>query len=173
MTLSPWIALANPPNVIQPSAPGQDANASPLSGSAEISHLEADASSLAQCVPIDRAGSLDLHAQFRFTPTGASLGVLRTSCQFFDSPNCDGSTVGLESSDSMLEDTASAWLPLKMGFSVSPEARSGLCSFTLLPQSSSPPSFDLGLDALVLSDSLIFRDGFESGDTSAWSQTTP
>ena len=42
-----------------------------------------------------------------------------------------------------------------------------------------PPSFsnDQGEDvegiAIVLGDDLIFADGFESGDTASWSQTTP
>ena len=173
VTLSPWLGSTTSPNTIQPSATGQDASGSPLSGSAEISHLQADSSSFAQCVPIDRLGTLDLRAQLRFSPAGLDSGMLRVSCEFFDAASCGGSSLGLQFVDSTLEDMGSVWLPLETSFVLPTGVRSGLCTFTLEPVSPSLPTFDLGLDALFLGDSPIFRDGFESGDTSLWSRTVP
>ncbi|MEM9556308.1 MAG: hypothetical protein AAGC60_18780 [Acidobacteriota bacterium] len=174
VTLAPWIATATPPNDVQPSAAGQDASGSPLSGSAEFSHLQDGSSSLAQCVPINGRGTLDLRAQLRFTPAGLDEGILRASCEFFDAPDCGGSSRGLQTSTSILQDTGSMWQPLPGRSFVLPSgARSALCAFILEPMSPMLPSFGLGLDALFLGDSLVFRDGFESGNTSVWTQADP
>jgi hypothetical protein len=54
-------------------------------------------------------------------------------------------------------------------------ALSALCDFTLEP-AGSDPSFDAFLDGLRLvgpEPLPIFADGFESGDTTAWSSTVP
>ncbi|MEO1085823.1 MAG: DUF11 domain-containing protein [Acidobacteriota bacterium] len=173
VTLFPWTAVATPPNAIQPSAAGEDASGSPLSGSAEFSHLEDGTSALAQCVQIDRIGTLDVRAQLRFLPAGLDQGTLRAGCELFDAPNCGGSNLGSQVATSTLEDLGPAWRPFEASFVLSPGVRSGLCAFTLQPQSPTLPSFNLGLDALFLGDSLILRDGFESGDTSAWTRTLP
>ncbi|MCG8456255.1 MAG: hypothetical protein MI919_08230 [Holophagales bacterium] len=173
VTLSPWIATSTPPNAVEPSAAGQDASGSPLSGSAEISHLQDGSSSLGQCVPIDRVGTLDMRAQLRFSPAGEETGILRAGCEFFDAPSCAGSSLGLRFATSILEDLGPVWQPLEASLALPPGVRSGLCAFTLEPMLPTLPTFDLGLDALFIGDSLIFRDGFESGNTSAWTQSIP
>ncbi|MEM6793299.1 MAG: DUF11 domain-containing protein [Acidobacteriota bacterium] len=173
VTLSPWTATAAPPNEIRPAAAGQDASGSPLSGSAQISHVQEEPSSLGQCVPVDRRGDLDLRAQFRFSPAGNNEGLLRVSCEFFEAPSCDGPSLGLRSATSILENEGSIWLPLARRFTLPQGARSGLCAFTLEPVFPTLPTFELGLDALFLGDSIVFRDGFESGNTSAWTLAEP
>ncbi|MEL7061341.1 MAG: hypothetical protein AAGN46_15060 [Acidobacteriota bacterium] len=173
VTLVPWIGTATLPNTIDPSAAGQDAGGSPLSGSAEIRHLQDGSSSLGQCIPIDRRGTFDLRAQLRFSPAGIDEGSLEGSCEFFDALDCGGSSLGVQAVTSTLQDTASMWQPFETSFVLPPGARSGLCFFTLEPVSPMLPSFDLGLDALFFGDSPVFRDGFESGNASAWSDTMP
>ena len=173
VTLTPWVEASTPPNTVQPSEAGQDASGSPLSGSAAFSHTQDGASSLGQCVPIDRIGALDLRARQRFSSPGVERGILRVGCKFFDAPSCSGSNLGLQFITSTLEDTGSLWQPLETRFTLPTGVRSGLCAFTLEPESSTLPTFDLGLDALFLGDSLVFRDGFESGNTSVWSSSAP
>ncbi|MEM8932266.1 MAG: hypothetical protein AAGE94_13880, partial [Acidobacteriota bacterium] len=173
VTLSPWLATSTLPNTVEPAAAGQDASGSPLSGSAAIRHLQNGSSSLGQCVPIDRIGTFDLRARLRFSPAGVDTGMLRASCEFFDAPSCGGASLGLQVATATLQDTESTWQPFDTRVALPLGVRSGLCAFTLEPQSPTLPSFDLGLDALLLGDSVVFRDGFETGNTSAWVQTVP
>jgi hypothetical protein len=62
------------------------------------------------------------------------------------------------------------WVGLSTGLTV-PAGASALCGFTLWTPGGLP--FDVFVDDLVAREALLFTDGFESGDTSAWSGVIP
>ena len=70
-------------------------------------------------------------------------------------------------------DTAGAWQEVASEVLTPADASSALCSFDLLAPAGD--AFDALLDDLefIAIDPPFFADGFESGDTSAWSSSTP
>jgi len=97
---------------------------------------------------------------------GVSIGLLR-ECEFFAQAACAGGTLGLFSDGFAVGDTAGVWLTLTTHVTPPPTAVSGRCRFRL--EAPSTADFDAFLDQAVLTGpDLIFADGFETGDTSAW-----
>ncbi len=75
---------------------------------------------------------------------------------------------------SILEDEGGAWLFLLSEVTAPAGAASALCDFAV--ESVRGDDFDAFLDGLFLGSpdfGLIFTDGFESGDVSAWSSAVP
>ena len=175
VTLDPWMVVATPPNTITPSTPGaDDSELSPLSASARVSHSVAATSSLAQCVAVDAGVVYDLVSRWRFEPPMDAMARLEQTCEFFDGPSCTGISLGTSSTAEVLEDDGGVWNMLSGEVVAAAGAVSALCDFAVDPVGTDP-NFDVYLDGLSLfSESLpavIFIDGFESGDTSAWSAT--
>ena len=125
-----------------------------------------------QCVELG-AGAVHEFTGFFYLETPAtSVEVIRT-CEFFEMSDCSG--VGLPAQ--AFFDTISvdgAWVGFAGVVAVPITAGSGLCQATLRTTIGAPyEAFldDLSLD--LLQSPVIFEDGFESGDTSAWSETVP
>ena len=177
VTLDPWLVVVTAPNAITPGTPGADDHeASPLSASSRVSHSGSSPSSLAQCVEVEAGVVYDLGARWRFDPPLSAAALLAQTCEFFDAADCTGVGLGMSSTATLLEDSGGAWEVIA-GEVVAPVgALSALCDFTVQP-AGTDPNFDLYLDALSLRteglSDIIFIDGFESGDTSAWSSTQP
>ena len=106
-------------------------------------------------------------------PFGA-LALLSQGCEFYDAAECAGALVGERFASSALEDSGGVWSEFEVMFNSPAGALSALCTIET-GVIGSDPMYDLFVDALFLTagDTVIFIDGFESGDTTAWSSTTP
>ncbi len=71
-----------------------------------------------------------------------------------------------------MADSGGEWLDLAVEFEAPAGAGSALVSFTV--EGGDATAFDVFYDVLFFGDSgLLFADGFESGDVSAWSSSMP
>jgi hypothetical protein len=150
-----------------------DLDGSLSSGSVQIMQLAANSSfEISQCVPISAAGGGDLSAWLRLST--ASYISFSSGCEFFAAPVCGspGSGLGSSMGVDLISDSGGVWLPFTSILAVPAGTMSARCSFTF--GTGTGASFTAWLDELVLSTKeLIFQDGFESGDTAAWSESTP
>lgn len=174
VSLAPWVTAATPPNAVQPGTPGtDDVDSSPLSASAQIAHSTDEASSLGQCVPVASGVTYAFEASLRFDPPMGALATFSRTCEFFDAALCGGASLGSSSTFSLVEDEGGVWLTSSEEVMAPAGAVSALCQLGIAPLGDDP-NFDIFLDALFLgAEGAIFSDGFESGDTSAWSSTNP
>ena len=97
------------------------------------------------------------------------------TCEFFDGADCTGTGLGSTATATLLEDEGGVWRMIAGEVVAAAGAVSALCDFAVDPIGDDP-NFDLYLDGLSLHSPApaiqIFGDGFESGDTSAWSSAT-
>ena len=169
--LGDWVLVStNPAEIVHGS---DDADGSADSGSAAVENLTASTDfALGQCVAISATADYALGARVRMATAAAGVGV-RLTCTFYDATDCAGTQVGGPStSTTFLGDTAATWVDLD-GLLIPPVGSdSALCSVDFVTVGGE--SFEAGVDRvrLVIGDS-IFSDGFESGNTSAWSLTLP
>ncbi|MEM1180961.1 MAG: DUF11 domain-containing protein [Acidobacteriota bacterium] len=172
VSLEPWIVGVTPPNQVQPGAAGtDDADGSPLSASVQLVYSTIEISSLAQCVPVSAGQPHRLEARYRFEPVAAAIASFVPDCEFFDGPACVGTSLGSLGAETLLEDTGGSWLSFGTEFTTPAGAVSALCDFSA-EGLGTDLAFDLYRDALFFGpNALIFTDGFESGDVSAWSST--
>jgi hypothetical protein len=113
----------------------------------------------------------DLESRLRFDPPLGAAAIFSRTCEFFAGAGCTGASLATSTDVSLIEDTGGLWLAVTRPIAVPDGALSALCDFTF----GGDPSFDVYLDGLRLvgSEVPIFADGFESGDTTAWSSTVP
>jgi hypothetical protein len=166
--LGAWVPASINPSEIFHSA--DDVDGSSDSGSAAIESTSAGTEfALGQCRPAQGGVDYDLSARVRLATGAAGIGV-RLSCEFFDAEDCAGASLGVPTTSTLLlEDTGGAWVPIADRVSAPTGAASLLCAVDLLTASGA--AFEARLDRLQLVAPGIFSDGFESGDTSQWSQT--
>ncbi len=152
-----------------------DIDDSSLSGAAEIFVADAtglpESFALSQCLPVPAAISRSLGGWTRLTAAPGVFVGFTESCEFFDQADCNGSSLGLSLNGLLLQDTGGEWVLLAGQIEAPASAVSALCSFQF--DSSTGNAFEALLDSTRLDNSMIFADGFESGDTSAWSVTEP
>lgn len=160
-------------------------------GTSQITHSEVDADgaehsgtgllgntgglvlSLGQCIApaSDLTGNYQLSARLRVDALpGIDAGIVR-ACDFFDNATCEGTPISMESASDLLPDTASGFVERAHTFDVPPGTLSVFCDITSGSADSS--GWDLYVDQLILQITPIFRDGFESGDLSAWTELVP
>ncbi len=150
---------------------GDDADTAVTSGSTEVVNLMPGLDTsfgLSQCVPVPGSTKLDLSSRVRLTAgAGVSLSFVR-SCQFFSSAACTGS-LGGPSDAFLLSDTGGTWLTFARQVDSAAGAASVRCEFRFATPTG--VSFDGAIDQLFLGlTGEIFSDGFETGDTSQWTQ---
>jgi len=151
VTLSPWIIFSTPPNAIQPGMPGSDdADGSPLSASARVSHFSAEPSSLAQCVAVQDLHLYESKAQVRFTPAIGAVARFDETCTFFDQTACTGANLDAVSAVTMLDDSEGNWLTVVNKMASPFRAVSALCDFTIEAVVGSDHDFEVSVDALSL-----------------------
>jgi hypothetical protein len=173
-TIDPWQVAASAPNAVLPGTPGvDDSDGSPWSTSARLFNSSAEPTTIAQCVPVGGSPAFDLRARVRFDPATSEIATFQLACEFFDGASCGGASLGSTSSVSVLEDEGGAWFSLAAAVVPPAGAASALCDFTAESAGGSS-DFDLYFDDLYFGGGpVIFTDGFESGDVSAWSSSTP
>ncbi len=124
-----------------------------------------------QCYDIPPAARFDVEARVRLAAApGIFIGFSRR-CEFFSAPGCSGS-LGVQTSALALQDTAGTWLTLANQVNRPAGAAAARCDFSF--ETATGASFNGWLDATRFATTGgLFSDGFESGDTSAWSATVP
>ena len=108
----------------------------------------------------------------RLNTSGVTLDLV-SSCEFFASADCSGMGLPVEAYFAAVT-TPLVWTPFANELVVLDGINSGFCQLTLRNtggQEYSANADDLSMDALFTM--ILFKDGFESGDTSAWSTTVP
>lgn len=151
-----------------------DADDALASGSARLLNgLGTERLNVAQCVDLDRSDSV-LSARVRVDgPDGPVLTVFG-ECSYFAGAACLGESSGLVSSLWPLADTGNAWTSVAFQLdtlSFPTPLQSARCEVGV--EVPAGQVFDVYLDDVVLLERALFRDGFESADTSAWSSTLP
>lgn len=164
--LGVWVPVSTNPNEIFHAADDVDGSAD--SGSAGVANLTASGEfALGQCRPAAPEVEYHLAGRVRMETAAPGIGV-RLSCEFFDAPGCGGSSLGVPSASTIfLADTGADWIAIQEQLVSPAGSASMLCSVDLLTAGGA--GFEARLDQLRLSDGVIFADGFEGGDTAAWS----
>ena len=157
------------PAAVDVAAP--DAGGSPLSGSVHNTD-PFGGFGLEQCVPILGGRDHAVSVAVRVDTAPANPISFELACDFFAGAACTGAPAGSEVFAWALGDTAGDFLALADGFTAPAGATSGTCGVDA--EAPLGGAFDVFVDDLVLgADVEIFADGFESGDTTAWSAVAP
>ncbi|MCH9651513.1 MAG: FG-GAP-like repeat-containing protein [Deltaproteobacteria bacterium] len=164
--LDSWAVVSTVPEEIEYST--EDVDGSSVSGSVHITNLSGNTFALGQCIGF---GSLmnGVSALVRIDGAPEVTVTVTTACDRFDLKGCSGTSLGVVSSQTVFQDTGGLWLPASAVVDDA-GAESALCSFEITLDTGE--AFDAYLDAFSLPRAL-FSDGFESGDTSAWTLTFP
>ncbi len=170
--LGPWVPVVEFGSSITHD-PLTDIDDALVSGSAafEIDSGAGDLS-IGQCVPIGSNGVYEFSGSVNLDTTGGTVEVLR-ACDFFSSDDCTGTSLPTQAFFDTIS-TSGVWTPFAGELTTPPTTSSALCSVTLRsPAGLAVDAFVDDVSLLELEPSTIFEDGFESGDTSAWSNTIP
>jgi hypothetical protein len=170
--LSPWITDSPLPNEIAWEA--KDIDDAPTSGSLGIWNLTGAGAfySLSQCVVLGDANAYDLGGMVWLLSSTAGHPTALGRVDVFAAVDCSGAPLSGTPTDPVQGDTATLWLALETRVAAPPGANSALVTFAI--DAGLSPDFDAGFDRLFFAGSdAVFLDGFESGDTSAWSRQVP
>ena len=153
-----------------------DGEGSPHSGSAQVANSTGTAFALSQCVAVDLASLFQdnpfrLGASFRLDAAAEVQVGASAFCRFFDQVACAGNELGTASTPSdILEDTSGQFLLRSETFDLPVGALSAQCQVDWVAPGAE--IFTGYADDIFLNgEGPIFEDGFESGDTSAWSSS--
>ena len=164
-----WVRVSSPPDEIV--WDDVDVDSASISGSAEFANPGGGTEfSLGQCVDFEGAASFELEGAVRADLDPGAEVILGRSCEFFGQPLCAGDPISSALEFLPLVDTGGAWEDFGSELVTPIGMFSMVCSFEIRsPQSD---SLRVWLDKLTLEllEAAIFTDGFESGDTSVWSQ---
>ena len=149
-----------------------DADGSADSGSVAVENLtQSTAFALGQCAPVVELADYRFEALVWMSTMPPGIGVTQ-GCSFFDAPLCLGGELGDFVDGLLLADTGGAWAQLAGAFTAPAGASSVLCSVDFVTACGA--TFEARVDQVrLLIAAGIFSDGFESGDTSAWSTVVP
>ncbi len=166
-SLAPWTSTA--PGNVEVDAIDRDGAATSGSAANSLSTASFD---LGQCVPVVGGRAHDLEASIRTVVSGGLVGFER-ACEYFASGDCSGVALDEDAIPLALGSTGGAFLDLTQVATPPAGTASALCTFIV----SAPVggiSYEASIDRLFFGDrNSIFSDGFESGDTSAWSEEFP
>jgi len=165
--LAGWtLTSANPGEIVY--SP-DDADGSNLSGSVEITNLAMNTLfEISQCVAARAGVDLPVTGLVRFAAAPAVFASVTRECVFFSASDCTGTALGSSTTTVLASDTGGAWVTFG-GSAISPSAAvSADCAFRVTNPTGA--NFTAWFDQLYFDNgNRIFADGFESGDTSAWS----
>lgn len=152
------------------------------SGSAQVENTVGPEVSLsiAQCIDVSALAidtAFELAGRVRIEKTTPGDPVAAASIVFFTQAGCFGPQLSLRQSPPVVGDTDGAWEPLQLLEALPTGAISALVSFAATVGTEPDFGFQASFDSLSLTipapARVIFFDGFESGSTDQWSQTTP
>jgi uncharacterized repeat protein (TIGR01451 family) len=170
ITLSPWLDDSLPPNSVGTTL-AHDVNQSSLSGAIEVQSTDGQSISLGQCVATGGDQLRWVKAAARIdAATATDIGV-DIVCSFSEQVGCtDLSPPTTMAMLTLSSSPSPEWLVVAGGTTTPGSTLSAFCGVTASTDDGQP--FHLYLDALFVGD-VLFADGFENGDTSAWSSTVP
>jgi uncharacterized repeat protein (TIGR01451 family) len=170
IALAPWQDNSTAPNSVGTTL-DQDLHDSSLSGSIEIDSSDGQSTRVGQCVPAVGSQRRWLTAWARIDAATTADVSVDLVCQFSNQPDCTG--IGSEDtvlgSIELVSSPVPEWQIGSGGVMAPSWAVSAFCGIAAVADSSQP--FHIYVDALFVGDQL-FADGFELGDTSAWSATS-
>lgn len=142
------------------------------SGSAAVVNVSSsDTYEFDQCVELAGEEMFRLEGGMRLGTEGPAV-TAQLVCEFFAGTDCDGASTGSARSAFLVADTGISWVPLEVLLESPSGTASARCGAKLSARYGD--AFDARLDQIrLLAGTLIFEDGFESGDTTAWSSTIP
>ena len=170
--LSSWTLVPPAGGVVAHSA--DDTDGLPMSGSAEALFSPTDFFvGVTQCVAV---GPFQTHALFgrvRIESVSAIDPLGYGQAQFFGASNCSNPLPGdLAFSSTVAGDSGGLWLEVSGAVSTPADTMSVRVSF--YAERATGATFEAGFDHLRLNTvAVIFADGFESGNTAAWSNEVP
>lgn len=108
-----------------------------------------------------------------YIPSGQSeTGYAYVSIRFYGLPDCQGNVLLSDFSSQVYTTTPDQWIESSLLLMAPPNAQSALVWLSIRKNEDSG-SLAIAFDNASLFAVEIFADGFESGDTSAWSATVP
>ena len=151
-----------------------DLSSAPTSGAAEIVTASGTGAvwALSQCFsisasPVEASGWTEIESSVGGAP------VIGARLDFFDGAGCSGAVVGATLSPPVAGDTGGFRTYLRLTRS-SPPAAALSVLVSLEVEGGTAATFTVRFDDLFYgSTPSLFSDGFESGDTSAWSVSAP
>jgi hypothetical protein len=155
--------------------PGVDLDDAPVSGSVRIDPLVGppqgpSAFSIAQCGAIAPA-DYELVTRVRIAAAAAVPVTIARRVEYFTQPGCVGAVGTFEVAQPRF-DSGGAWLEIVD--SVRVPAGTASARWTVEARTTTGALFTAHFDQLYVRPSpLLFKDGFETGDTSRWSAVVP
>ncbi len=165
--LGGWELVSTTPEEIEYSP--EDVDDASVSGSVQMTNLSGISFTIGRCVNFIEA-SFRVGASVRINGAADVRIGATTSCDFFAQADCLGAAMAQASSLDFLEETAGLWQSLIHTFGAPAAPASIFCGFSI--DLLEGGVFNAFLDNLTLRGDL-FSDGFEFGDTSAWSSSSP
>lgn len=153
-----------------------DADDSTLSGSALVSNPTASGAaesySLGQCVAIGGSHPSMVSRAVRIDADPGITLTIVTEWEYFNTDDCSGSSLSISRSNSVTQDTSGAWQHIQHDSTAPEAAVSTMCRSIL--ETADGSVFDAWIDQLEMTNrSAVFADGFESGNSNAWSDQFP
>lgn len=165
--LGSWELMSTTSEEIEYSA--EDVDGASISGSVQMTNLTGTSFTVGQCVN-SRQANFEVGSSVRVDGAADVLASVTMNCAFYAQADCLGAVLDEASSLEFLGQTAGLWQPSMLTFEAPVASAAVYCGFSI--DLLEGGAFDAFLDDLTLSGNL-FGDGFESGDVSAWSSSTP
>lgn len=164
--LNSWIAVSPTPGEI--SRISGDVDGAATSGAARVTNLTGAGQlfSLAQCVALAGPGSHAVSGRVRIDSGLPSAPSVHALVDFRAGAGCSGAVLASGAVPAVRGETAGEWG--RLGGIVQAPANSLSALVMFVVDAGSSPNFVVDLDSLSFERVEIFRDGFESGNTSQW-----
>lgn len=166
VSLNSWIAVSPSPGEISRIA--GDVDGAATSGAARLMNLTGAGQlfSLAQCVALTGSGSHAVSGRVRTDSGVTTAPAIYALVDFHAGAGCSGALLATGTAPAVRGETAGEWGRLRGNAQAPDNALSALVMFVV--DAGASPDFVVDLDSLSFERVEIFRDGFESGDTSLW-----
>jgi len=171
--LESWIPVTNGGGSTIEHDPATDIDDAAISGAVRFTNQAGNVDlALGQCLDVGGGAVHEFTGWALLSTPMTSIRAIR-SCEFFATADCSGTALPSGAAFTTIT-VPDVWTAFAGQISVPVTAQSAVCQTTLRSSTASPYEAyldDLSLD--LLQSPIIFEDGFESGDTSAWSVTVP
>ena len=171
--LGAWLVAADPPDLVTTGLlEVDDFGDAETSTSIRMSLAAGGGAAVGQCLTVPGGVDLSVSLEARVSAPADVTVLLQLGCSYFAETACTGDAITEQSAIFGLTDEAGNWRSASLSLASATGTASALCE-VLTTSSSGNVAYELYLDRLLLRlgpavGNLIFADGFESGDTSAW-----